>query len=380
MRASVILSALVAVLVGFGGSVAIVLAGADAVGATAGQKATWVSVLCLAMMLTTGILSVRHRLPIVTAWSTPGAALLAGVSGVGMEVASGAFIVTALMIILTGLIPWVERLVARIPGEVASAMLAGVLFAFVTRTFAVIPGAEDLVLPLIALFFVVRLVSPIWAVIAVLVAGVALAMALGLAEPVWQGGLAPFELIRPTFTAGAILGIALPLYLVTMASQNLPGFAVLRAAGYPVPGRSILTVTGFASLASAAFGAHTSNLAAITASICTGEDAHPDPAKRWLTGPVYALGYAAIALVAMPLVLLFQGFPPALIAVVAGAALLGPFIASLGAAVSGGTHTAPAAVTFVVTASGLSLLGIGAAFWGLAAGLALVGLERVRGA
>jgi len=153
---------------------------------------------------------------------------------------------------------------------------------------------------------------------------------------------------------------------------------VLRADGYPVPGGSILTVTGLASLGSAVFGAHPTNLAAITASICTGPDAHPDPEKRWLTGPVYALGYGAIALVAMSLVLLFTTFPPALIAVVAGTALLGPFMGSLGAALASGTHVAPAAVTFVVTASGLSLLGVGAAFWGLAAGLALVGLDHVR--
>ena len=378
MRMSVILSALIAVLVGFGGSVAIVLAGADAVGATEGQKATWISVLCLSMMGTSAVLSVRHRLPIITAWSTPGAALLAGTSGITMPYATGAFIVCALMLIATGLIPALERLIARIPSEVASAMLAGVLFSFVAGTFRAIPGAEMLVLPLLALFFVLRLFSRSWAVIAVLLAGAALSMVLGLAAPRWEGGLPPFDLVMPQLDTGTVLGVAVPLYLVTMASQNLPGFAVLRADGYPVPGGSILTVTGLASLGSAVFGAHPTNLAAITASICTGPDAHPDPEKRWLTGPVYALGYGAIALVAMSLVLLFTTFPPALIAVVAGTALLGPFMGSLGAALASGTHVAPAAVTFVVTASGLSLLGVGAAFWGLAAGLALVGLDHVR--
>ncbi|WP_272010531.1 benzoate/H(+) symporter BenE family transporter [Roseovarius sp. ZX-A-9] len=378
MRISIIISALVAVLVGFGGSVAIVLSAADALGASEGQKATWITVLCLSMMVTTGYLSLRHRLPIVTAWSTSGAALLAGVSGTSLEVAAGAFLLAALMLIATGLVPMLERAVSRIPGAVASAMLAGVLFAFVADAFRVVPGAEALVLPLLALFFVVRLFSPIWAVLAVLAAGVPLAMVLGLAQPLWQGGLPPMEIIVPKFEAGAVLGIAVPLYLVTMASQNLPGFAVLRAEGYPVPGRSILLVTGAASAISAFWGAHSSNLAAITASICTGPDAHPDPAKRWLTGPVYAAGYAVIALIAMPLVLLFASFPPALIAVVAGVALLGPFIASLGAALAEGAHRAPAAVTFVVTASGLSLMGIGAAFWGLAAGLVLVVIESVQ--
>lgn len=378
MRVSVIISAVVAVLVGFGGSVAIVLSAADALGATEGQKATWITVLCLSMMATTGYLSIRHRLPIVTAWSTPGAAVLAGVTATSIEVAAGAFILAALMLIATGLIPALERAVARIPGEVASAMLAGVLFSFVAQAALVIPGAEALVLPLLALFFIMRAFSPIWAVLAVLGAGVPLAILLGLADPVWRGELPPMALVRPEFTAGALLGVAVPLYLVTMTSQNLPGFAVLRASGYPVPGRSILIVTGIASLLSAPWGAHSTNLAAITASICTGPDAHPDPAKRWLGGPVYALGYGAIALIAMPLVLLFASFPPALIAVVAGVALLGPFIGSLGGALAGGAHTASAAVTFVVTASGLSLMGIGAAFWGLVAGLALVAIDAAR--
>ena len=378
MRMSVIISALVAVLVGFGGSVAIILSAAEALGASEGQKATWITVLCVSMLATTAFLSIRHRLPIVTAWSTPGAAVLAGVTATTMEVATGAFILAAVMLIATGLIPALERAVARIPGEVASAMLAGVLFSFVAQAGLAIPGAEWLVLPLLAVFFIVRAFSPIWAVLAVLASGVPLAIVLGMADPVWQGGLPPMAWIMPEFEAGAVLGIAIPLYLVTMASQNLPGFAVLRASGYPVPGRSILTVTGIASLVSAAWGAHSTNLAAITASICTGPDAHPDPSKRWLCGPVYALGYGAIALVAMPLVLLFASFPPALIAVVAGVALLGPFIGSLTGALSSGAHAAPAAVTFVVTASGLSLMGIGAAFWGLVAGLALVGIEAAR--
>jgi len=375
MRLSIVVSAFVAALVGFGGSVAIVLAAADALGASDGQKATWISVLCVSMMVSTGVLSIWHRLPIVAAWSTPGAALLAGVSGVNMEIAVGAFAMCATMIIVTGLIPALERLVSRIPVEVASAMLAGVLFSFVAQAFLAVPDATALVLPLLILFLVLRVLSPIWAVLIVLAAGVALAMVMGLADPHWQGGLPPMVMIWPVFEVGAVLGVALPLYLVTMASQNLPGFAVLRSAGYPVPGRSILLVTGAASFVTAFWGAHTTNLAAITASICTGPDAHPDPAKRWLCGPVYAVFYGLMALSAMSLVLLFASFPTALIAVVAGVALLGPFVASLSGALSTGTYTAPAAVTFIVTASGLNLVGIGSAFWGLVVGLVLVVLE-----
>ena len=377
MRASIIISALVAVLVGFGGSVAIILAAAKAVGATPDQTSSWVAALCLSMMVTTALLSFYHRLPIVTAWSTPGAALIATSSGVTMETAIGAFLLAGGLILITAFFRPLNTLIERIPGSIASAMLAGVLFSFVIAVFAHLQWTPALVLPLLIAFAILRPFSPAWAVLLVLAAGIALAFALGLTAPLEPLRLSSFVWVTPIFDPATLVGIGLPLYLVTMASQNLPGFAVLRAAGYMAPTRSILTVTGLASLLTAGFAAHTSNLAAITASICTGPDAHPDKDKRWLCGPVYALGYAVLALFGASLVAMFASFPEALIVTIAAIALTGPFINALQAGLDNANRRFAAVTTFLVTASGISLFGIGAAFWGLVAGLTVLLLETL---
>lgn len=379
MRASIIISALVAVLVGFGGSVAIILAAAKAVGATPDQTSSWVAALCLSMMVTTAVLSIYHRLPIVTAWSTPGAALIATSSGVTMETAVGAFYLAGGLILITAFFRPLNTLIERIPGSIASAMLAGVLFSFVIAVFDHLQWTPALVLPLLIAFAILRPFSPAWAVLLVLAAGIALAFALGLTEPLEPVRLSSFVWVSPVFDPATLVGIGLPLYLVTMASQNLPGFAVLRAAGYTAPTRSILTVTGLASLLTAGLAAHTSNLAAITASICTGPDSHPDKDKRWLCGPVYALGYAALALFGASLVAMFASFPEALIVTIAGIALTGPFINALQAGLGDENRRFAAVTTFLITASGISLFGIGAAFWGLIAGLTVMLLEAVTG-
>lgn len=376
MRASVVISAVVAVLVGFGGSVAIILAAAKAVGANPEQTSSWIAALCVSTMATTAILSLRHRIPILAAWSTPGAALIGASSGISMEQAVGAFFLTAVLILITAAFRPIASLIERIPTAIASAMLAGVLLGFVLAVFEHLPGTPALVLPLIATFAVLRLYSPAWAVLAVLVLGVALAYLLGLTRPVGDLSLSSFVWVRPDFDLATLLGLGVPLYLVTMASQNLPGFAVLKAAGYSVPSRSILTVTGLASLLTAGVGAHTSNLAAITASICTGPDAHPDKDKRWLCGPFYAAGYAVLALFGASLVALFASFPEALIATVAGIALTGPLVNALGASLKDNGDRFAAVVTFAVTASGMSVFDIGSAFWGLLAGLVVYGLDR----
>jgi len=376
MRASVVISALMAVLVGFGGSVAIVLAATKAVGASPAETSSWIAALCVAMMATTAILSIRHRIPIVTAWSTPGAALIGASSGVSMDQAVGAFFLSAMLILLTAAFRPLGALIARIPTSIASAMLAGVLLSFVLAIFEYLQVAPALVLPLVAAFVLLRLYSPAWAILAVLVLGVALAYLLGLTHPIGDLPLSGFVWIRPSFDAATLVGLGLPLYLVTMASQNLPGFAVLKAAEYPVPSRSILAVTGLASLATAGAGAHTSNLAAITASICTGPDAHPDKDKRWLCGPVYAAGYAVLAVFGASLVALFASFPEALIAAVAGIALTGPLVGALGASLGEDEDRFAAVVTFAVTASGMSAFGIGSAFWGLVAGLLVFALDQ----
>ncbi len=290
--------------------------------------------------------------------------------------------VAAVLVLLTATFRPIGDLIGRIPTGIASAMLAGVLFGFVVAVFDQVQEVPALVLPLVGAFVVLRLFSPAWTVLVVLALGIALSYGLGLTLPIGELRLSTLVWITPEFDAAILIGLGVPLYLVTMASQNLPGFAVLKAAEYPVPSRSILAVTGLASLVTAGVGAHTTNLAAIIAAICTGKDAHPDKDKRWMGGLVYAAGYVVLAIFGASLVTVFASFPEALIAAIAGVALTGPFVSALGASMSQDKERFAAAVTFVVTASGIVVFGVGAAFWGLLAGLTVFGLgllaERLR--
>jgi benzoate membrane transport protein len=378
MRLSIITSAVVAALVGFGSTIAIIIAAANAVGADPAQTSSWVAALCLSMAATSGFLSTRYRIPVVTAWSTPGAALIAASSGISIEAAVGSFLLAGGLIVLAAFVKPFGRLIERIPTAIAAAMLAGVLIRFVMAVFESVQGAPGLVLPLVAVFLLVRLVNPALAVLAVLFVGLAIAFGGGLAGPLPSDlALSSLTFITPAWEPAALIGLGLPLFLVTMASQNLPGFAVLRASGYKPPSRPILAVTGVASVASAFFGAHTSNLAAISAAICTGPDTHPDPAKRWLVGPFYALSYLIFAAFSAALIGLIAALPPELIKTVAGLALVGAFAGALGSALSDEAKRFPAVLAFAVTASGLTLFGIGSAFWGLVAGLAALGLDAL---
>ena len=375
-----LLAAVTAAIVGCGGSIAIVLAAADAVHATRAETASWITAICWAIAGSTSILSLRHRLPIITAWSTPGAALLAASgAGLDMQTAVGVFIVTALLILLASVVSPLLRLIERIPMAVAAGMLAGVLLRLVIAPFEAIPEAPLLVVPLLILFILARRLSPATAVIAVLAGGSALSWFLGLVKPLPDLEFAHPVLFAPKFDITAIVGVSLPLFLVTMASQNLAGFAVLRGSGYTaVPARSILAVTGLTSLVSAVFGAHTSNLAAISAAICTGGDAHPDPRRRWQTGPPYAFCYLLFGLFGPSLVGIFSALPLPLIKTVAGVALTGPLVGALTTAFAGSGDRFAPGLAFAVTASGVTLVGVGGAFWGLLAGLLVVGLEKVR--
>jgi benzoate membrane transport protein len=378
MRLSIVTSAVVAALVGFGSTIAIIIAAAGAVGADAAQTSSWVAALCLSMAATSGYLSVRYRIPVVTAWSTPGAALIAASSGISIHAAVGAFLLAGGLIVLAASVKPFGRLIERIPSAVAAAMLAGILIRFVTAVFESAQGAPALVLPLVAVFLLVRLANPALAVLAVLFVGLGLAFGAGLAKPLpGDVSLSSLTFIAPAFEPAALVGLGVPLFLVTMASQNLPGFAVLRASGYTPPSRPILAVTGFVSVVSALFGAHTSNLAAISAAICTGPDTHPDPSKRWLVGPFYALSYLIFAAFSAALIGLIAALPPELIRTVAGLALMGAFAGALGSALSDPGKIFPAVLTLAVTASGLTLFGIGSAFWGLAAGLVALGLDAI---
>jgi benzoate membrane transport protein len=370
-------AALVATVAGGGGTLPVVLAAAAAVGATEAQASSWVSGLSIAMALSGLFLSVRYRMPIITAWSTPGAALIASTSGVpGMGAAVGAFVLAAALILLTAAIRPLGRLIEKIPPSIAAAMLAGILLRLVVAMVEHVPSAAVLVLSLIALFLVARILAPTFASLIVLVAGTLLAVGLGLVKPIPPLGLSRPELIMPVWDLATLIGLGVPLYLVTMASQNLPGFAVLRASGYQPPTQAVLGATGAASLATAVLGAHTSNLGAISAAICTGPEAHPDPAERWKAGVFYALWWGLIAVFGASLVGLFSALPPALLATVAGTALLGSMAGAMGAAVSADQDRFAAAGTLAVTASGVTLMGVGSAFWGLVFGLIVLGIDR----
>lgn len=378
MRLSVPISAFVAAIVGFGGTLALIIAAADAVGATRAETASWVTAICLAMALETAWLSWRTKMPVIIAWSTPGAALIAASSGFSMSDAVGAFIVAALLLIVTGLFKPLTRLISKIPASVASGMLAGIVVTFAINAAKTIPVDPLLILPLIAAFFVIRLFNPALSVLAVLVGGGTLAFLTGRVGGLPTPELSTLTLIAPTFSTSAVIGLAVPLYLVTMASQNLSGLAVLRAAGYhPEPG-PLISITGLFSLLSAPFGALTTNLAAISAAICTGPDVHPDPAERWKTGPFYALAYLVFAIFGASLVAIFAVLPQSLIVLVAGLALMAPLANALTIALKDEHERMAATTAFAVTASGLTMFGIGAAFWGLLAGMMVLGLDVAR--
>ena len=377
---SIIFSALVATFVGFSASVAVVLAATQAVGATPAQAISWIAGLAIAQAGAGIWLSWRYRMPMICAWSTPGAALIAATTGLDIASAVGAFLLAAVLMMLTAAFRPLGALIEKIPMPIASAMLAGVIFRFVVAVFDEMRLSPGLVLPLLAVFLVARLISPFLGVIAALIAGIALSFGLGLAS--WPAGplaLSGLEFVTPRLDMAAMLGVGVPLYLVTMAAQNLPGFAVLRAAGYQPPTAASLFATGLASFLTAPFGAHMVNMAAISASICTGPDTHPDPAQRWKAGVLYGLAYLAVAACAGLLLALIFAMPKALIVAVAGLGLVGSLTGALGQAMSSDRERFAAVIAFAVAASSLTLFGVGSAFWSLVAGLGVLTLDAVAG-
>lgn len=369
-------AALVAALVGYGSTIALVLSAAAAVGATPLQAGSWVLALCLAKAAGSGWLSMRFRVPVLLAWSTPGAALVAATTGITMAEAVGAFLLSGVLVMLTGAVRPLGRVIALIPDSVAGAMLAGVLLPFCLRLPAAVKDAPALVPAMVAVFVAVRLWNPALAVLAALAVGTALAFATGSAAPGLAAGLPALTFIAPAFRADVLVGLGLPLYLVTMASQNLPGFATMRAHGFDPPVRPALVVTGGLSAVTALAGAHPVSMAAITAAICMGPEVEPDATRRWRVGLVYAAVWVALG-VAGPAVLAGLAVLPAPVVTAAvGLALLGPFMGAAGGAFAMPENRFVAAVTLTVTASGVAFFGVGAAFWGLVAGLAVRGVER----
>ncbi|WP_419896880.1 benzoate/H(+) symporter BenE family transporter [Roseomonas sp. USHLN139] len=376
-----LVAGVLAAIVGFASSFTIVLQGFRAVGATPAQAASGLLALCVMQGLLAIWMSTRLRLPIIIAWSTPGAALLVatGMPAGGFPVAVGAFLMAGLLILLAGLWKPFGRAVAAIPPSLANAMMAGILLDICLAPMRAVGAMPMLALPVILAWALAWRFVRLYAVpIAVAVAAVLIV----LATPLPHGALAEIaprlEWVTPGFSAGAAIGIAVPLFLVTMASQNVPGLAVLNAHGYrPEPG-PIFTWTGLASAAIAPFGGHSLNLAAITAALCANRDAHPDPARRWIAALACGGAYILLGLGASFAVAFIAASPPLLIQTVAGLALLASLGGALTAALADERQRLPAITTFATTASGLAIFGIGAAFWGLVAGGALMTLDRIR--
>ena len=372
---------LVAVLVGFSSSFAVVLAGLRAVGADTAQAASGLTILCVAQGLGTIYLSWRHRIPITLAWSTPGAALLAtqGYVTGGWPAAIGAFMVTGALLVVTGLWGRLGKLVAAIPVSIAQAMLAGVLLPLCVAPFRALAVDPWLVAPVIVTWVVLMAFAKRWAT----PAAFGLALVLILVSVGRDGALtwaAPaLSFTSPTLTFAAIVSIAVPLYVVTMASQNVPGAAVMASAGYTIPWRESLLVTGAATMAGAPAGGHAVNLAAITAALPASPEADPDPARRWIASSATGWGYVVLAPAVATLTVLVAAAPPGLVEAVAGLALLATLATALAGALKHEHDRLPSAITFVVSASGLVLGGVGSAFWALVAGLVVRQLMALAG-
>lgn len=371
----------VTVLVGYTSSAAIIFEAARSAGASQAMIASWLMALGIAMGITCIGLSLRYKVPVVTAWSTPGAALLiTSLSGVSMAEAIGAFVFSAALIVLAGVTGWFEKALNRIPLPMAAAMLAGILVKFGINVFAAMQGELTLVLAMFVAYLLARRLLPRYAIVLVLLLGCVIAANLGLlqlgevtlalATPVWT---------TPQFNPGVLLGVGLPLFMVTMASQNIPGVATLHANGYRPPISALMTGTGVVNLLLAPFGCFAVNLAAITAALCMGRDAHEDPARRYLASVAAGAFYLLLGIFGATVGALFAAFPKALVLAIAGLALFGTIAGGLATAMKDDAMREPALITFLITASGVSLAGIGSAFWGLLGGvLALLILNARR--
>ncbi|MCA2210480.1 MULTISPECIES: benzoate/H(+) symporter BenE family transporter [Nocardia] len=364
----------VTALVGFTSSFAVVLSGLRAVGASPAQAASGLLVLCFTQGIGILLLSFRYRIPITLAWSTPGAALLVstGLVAGGWPGAVAAFAVTGVLIVVTGLWQRLGSLVAAIPVPIAQAMLAGVLVPLCLAPVQALRTSPAVVVPVIVVWLVLQRYAPKWAV---LVAFATAAVGTGIDIVVADrhldlSAMVPtLEWTAPHWHWQAIVGIAVPLYIVTMASQNIPGVAVMRSFDYQVPWRPAMLVTGIGTVLGAPAGGHAINLAAISAALAAAPSASPDPKRRWIAAATAGASYLVLGLASAALVTLIAAAPAGTLETVAGLALLATLAASLSAALTDPGDRLAALVTFLVAASGTTLLGIGGAFWALLAGL-----------
>ncbi|WP_433677647.1 benzoate/H(+) symporter BenE family transporter [Microbacterium gorillae] len=375
-RTRPIVAGIVTALVGFTSSFAVVLTGLHAVGASDAQAASGLLALSITMGLACILLSLRTRMPVTSAWSTPGAALLAGASAVdgGWPAAIGAFVITGVLIVVTGIWPFLGSLVTRIPTPLAQAMLAGVLLPLcvapvtgaVTNPWGVLPV---IVVWLLGLRFLPRWAVPLAFVTAAVVVVIGIVQTGVAVDPATL--LPRFEFVTPAFTAGGIIGIALPLFIVTMASQNIPGVAIMRSYGYEVPWRSAMITTGLGTVIGAPAGGHAINLAAISAALAASDEAGQDSSRRWIAGVTTGAAYLVLGAASAVFAALVVLAPAGVIAAVAGLALVASFASAVHQAIAEPELRIPAAVTFIVAASGIAPFGIAAAFWALLVGLTL---------
>ena len=367
---STLTAGFIAVLVGYTGSAAIIFQAAQSAGASQAMIASWMGALGIAMGLTTIGLSLRYRAPVITAWSTPGAAILVvALVGVDVSQAIGAFLFCAVLILLFGITGWFEKLMSVIPISIASALLAGVLARFGMDVFVMMESDFVLVLLMFLTYLVFKRLLPVYSIIIVFGVSILVSYLLGgletqtiewkVTEPVW---------VTPVFDWQVLVGVGIPLFIVTMASQNVPGVTVLKTSGYDVPVSPVISWTGVATFLLAPFGCFAINLAAITAAICTGESCHPDKDKRFYAGLSAGTIYILSGIFAASIVSLFAAFPKAMVLALAGIALFSTIANSLQVAMSEAHTRDPAIITFLITLSGMNLFGIGSAFWALIGG------------
>ena len=375
-----IVAGTVASVTGVAASTAIFLSACVAIGATKEQSVSMVALLLVFYGALSMVLSWRFKMPLSIVWSTPGAALLAGssVSGIGFDNAMGGILVCGALLALTGLWPKLGDLVSAIPKSIASAMLAGVIFSFCVAPFAASAEYPLLVLPVIATWLVLYWLAPIWASpVAIVLAFTLIGFNQGLSVSA-ADWLVTVGFVQPSFNLASIFTIALPLYLVTMAAQNVPGIAIMKSYGYQVPFRAVLTTTGIGTVFAAFLGGFVMNLAAITAALNANEQAHKDPAKRWIAsvsgGVVYWI-FAAFTGIAVAFV--YQT-PRDLLLAASGLALLPTIINAFNVMVETAKERLPAVITFLVASSGISFFSVGAAFWAIVVGLAVIQLFKLK--
>lgn len=370
----------IAVLVGYTSSVAIIFQAASAAGATPAELNSWMWALGIGMGASCIGLSLRYRSPILTAWSTPGAALLVtSLSGLTMNQAIGVFLFSSLLITISGITGWFQKIMQYVPRHIAAAMLAGILIRFGMDLFTAMQTQWLMVGLMFIAFLLGRAWLPRYTVPLSLAVGMLSAGSLGLIhlEALSWTPATPL-LMPPDFSVSALIGVGIPLFIVTMTSQNVPGLAVLRANGYETPASPLIGWTGAAGLILGLFGGFSFNLAAITAAICMSKDADPDPSRRYLASVWAGVFYLFTGVFGATVVGLFAAFPTELVAAIAGLALLGTIGGSLAGALADEHGREAALVTFICTASGMAFMGIGSAFWGLVFGLCVHAIARRR--